>query len=148
MKRHPSLAHLSRDHHPALILAQLLKRNAPAYKGMPTDTAGKVAYAKKFYLSELITHFDQEEKMMDMLAGIDPQLDVLIKEIRAEHVQIRQLFSGLEKGDTIEAMDRLGNTLDQHIRKEERELFPLIEKNCDSVMMESIEKLLTDDRIF
>lgn len=148
MKRHPSLAHLSRDHHPALILAQLLKRNTPAYKGMPTDTAGKIAYAKKFYLAELITHFEQEEKMMDMLGGLNPQLDVLIKEIRAEHVQIRQLFSGLENGDTIIAMDTLGNALDQHIRKEERELFPLIEKSCDRAMMESIEKLLTDDRIF
>jgi iron-sulfur cluster repair protein YtfE (RIC family) len=144
MKRHQSLAHLSRDHHPALILAQLLKRNAPAYKGLPTDTAGKLNYAEKFYNEELVTHFAQEEKMMDMLAGLNLELDEKIKQIKAEHIILHNLFTGISKQiDSVTAMDELGTQLDQHIRKEERELFPLIEKSCDEPMMDSIEKLLT-----
>ena len=144
MKRHPTLAHLSRDHHPALILAQLLKRKAAAYKGLPTDTEGKMHYALEFYQGELISHFGQEEKMMGMLAGINPELDEIQKEIRAEHVLLNSLFTGLrKKEDAVTALDELGNSLDKHIRKEERELFPLIEKSCDEQMMSSIEKLFT-----
>ena len=144
MKRHPTLAHLSRDHHPALILAQLLKRNAAPYKGMPADTEGKLLYASGFYNKELMKHFGEEEKMMDMLAGIDPELDEMIKQIRVEHVLLHDLFTGLEKADDqISAMDELGNVLDRHIRKEERQLFPLIEKCCNEQVMSSIEKLLT-----
>lgn len=143
MKRHPTLAHLSRDHHPALILSQLLKRNAPAYKGLPADTGGKIDYALKFYREELLTHFTQEEKMMELLKGINPQLDALIDEIKREHLLLHQLFAGLkQKEDPISAMDDLGNTLDKHIRKEERELFPMIENNCDEQMMASIDRIL------
>jgi iron-sulfur cluster repair protein YtfE (RIC family) len=144
MKRHPALAHLSRDHHPALILAQLLKRNAPAYKGLPTDIEGKVQYAVQFYEGELLKHFEEEEKMMDILTGIEPAMDEMIREIREEHIQLRKLFGGLtNNADTAAALDELGTSLDNHIRKEERQFFPLVEKNCDDETMAAIEKLLT-----
>jgi iron-sulfur cluster repair protein YtfE (RIC family) len=144
MKRHPALAHLSRDHHPALILAQLLKINAPSYKGLPTDIEGKVQYAMQFYEGELLKHFEEEEKMMDILTGIEPVMDEMIKEIREEHVHLRKLFAGLpNKTGTANALDELGTSLDNHIRKEERQFFPLVEKNCDDETMEAIEKLLT-----
>jgi hypothetical protein len=144
MKRHPTLAHLSRDHHPALILAQLLKRNAPSYKGLPTDVEGKMQYASGFYKEELLKHFEEEEKMMDILGGIEPTMDAMIKEIREEHVLLRKLFEGLPtKADTGTAMDELGTSLNNHIRKEERQFFPLIEKNCDDDTFAAIDKLLT-----
>ena len=37
MKRHPSLAPYSSDHHRILVVAQLLKKSSPAYRGLPTD---------------------------------------------------------------------------------------------------------------
>jgi hemerythrin-like domain-containing protein len=126
------------------MLAQLLKQNAPAYKGLPTGTAGKVQYAETFYRDELINHFEQEEKMMDLLAGMTLELDEKIREIKAEHNILHTQFSDLAKQeDTIVAMDTLGHQLDKHIRKEERELFPLIEKTCDEKMLKTIEKILT-----
>jgi hypothetical protein len=36
MKRHEALIPLSRDHHGTLILARLLRSDAPPYKGLPT----------------------------------------------------------------------------------------------------------------
>ena len=144
MKRHPSLAHLSRDHHPALMLAQLLKKDAPVYKGLPQDTVGKIQYAKRFYETELVTHFAQEEKMMALVAGRDASLDEIIKEIQSEHVLLSQLFTNLHEADALLAMDKLGRTLEKHIRKEERQLFPLIEKNSDEQLMQELEKLLTN----
>lgn len=144
MKRHPALAHLSRDHHPALMLAQLLKQNAPVYKGLPADTEGKLQYALKFYQDDLITHFEEEEEMMEMVGGINPELDEKIKEIKAEHILLHGLFNSLgASADVIPHMNTLGMHLEKHIRKEERELFPLVEKNCDEQMMDAIEKILT-----
>ena len=66
MKRHEALAPLSREHHEALILAQLLKKGVPAYKGLPTDTAGKISYARQLYADKLRRHFLDEEKILEI----------------------------------------------------------------------------------
>ncbi len=143
MKRHPSLAPLSRQHHPALILSQLLKKNAPAYKGMPTDTEGKMLYATRFYHSDLVPHFADEEKVFEKLNNISPMLDTAIKEIVEEHVLLNKLFKGIPgQPDAVTYLDVLGHTLEKHIRKEDRELFPLIEQLVDEATMISIEHLL------
>jgi len=143
MKRHPSLAPLSRQHHPALILSQLLKKNAPAYKGMPTDTEGKMLYATRFYQSDLVPHFADEEKVFEKLNNINPLLDAAIKEIVEEHVLLHQLFAGIPgQTDAVTYLDELGHTLEKHIRKEDRELFPMIEQLVDEATMISIDQLL------
>lgn len=143
MKRHESLAPLSREHHAALLLAQLLKKNAPAYKGMPTDTEGKILYAAEFYSSHLIAHFADEEKVFEQLKGKTAPLDDAIKEIIAEHVLLRKLFEEISnQEDPITYNDILGHSLEKHIRKEERVLFPLIEKEADEAMLASIAQLL------
>ncbi len=143
MKRHESLAPLSREHHAALLLAQLLKKNAPAYKGMPTDTEGKILYAAQFYSSHLIAHFNDEEKVFEKLKGKTAPLDDAIKKITAEHVMLRKLFEGISnQQDPINYNDTLGHSLEKHIRKEERELFPMIEQSADENTLASIAQLL------
>ena len=57
IKRHKALQPLSRDHHQGLILAQILKKGAPQYKGMPSTIEGKKEYAIAFSESELKQHF-------------------------------------------------------------------------------------------
>lgn len=145
MKRHDSLAILSRQHHGALILAQLLKKGAPAYKGMPNDTEGKITYASQFYETELLPHFAAEEKVFDTIKGISPELDNAIIEIEEEHALLRKLFGEINEpqAEATQYMDVVGNTLDQHIRKEERQLFPLIESTAGEDKMQEILKLLT-----
>ncbi len=143
MKRHESLAPLSRQHQAALLLAQMLKKNAPAYKGLPTDTEGKILYAAEFYSSHLITHFTDEEKVFEKLKGLSILLDTAIKEIIADHVLLRKLFEGISnQQDPITYNDTLGHSLEKHIRKEERELFPIIEQLADETTLASIAQLL------
>ncbi len=144
MKRHPSLAHLSRDHHGALILARLLQKDAPAYKGLPADTAGKAAYAIDFYKKELIKHFDAEEKAFSLVMGIKANLDVLLQTIFDEHQQLHQSFNNIVPATaTPVELDETGKALEKHVRKEERELFPLIESTCTEELLSSIEKYLS-----
>ena len=145
MKRHSSLAILSREHHGALILAQLLKRSAPLYKGLPADTAGKAEYAYRFYQYELADHFAAEEQaVLNKVKGIAAPLDALADEIIADHVWLRAMFESIKKAkDLTTHLDELGNALEKHIRKEERELFPLIEASCpESILIEMEQSLL------
>ncbi len=141
MKRHESLAPLSREHHDALILAQLLKKNAPSYRGLPADVAGKISYAKKIFEDTLKQHFTDEENILQMVEGISLQVDTMTADILSEHSVLTSMFDALGAA-TVESLDELGHFLDRHIRKEERELFPLLEKYCDDAMLEKIKSVL------
>ncbi len=130
MKRHPALYPLSHDHHQGLILAQQLKKGAPQYKGMPDTLEGKKEYALSFYQSDLIKHFkDEEEILFPSVKNKDKEVDRLIAEIISEHRNIEILIKELgQTTDPENIMDKLGWLLEKHIRKEERELFPAIER--------------------
>ena len=92
MKRDESLAPLSREHQKALLLAQLLKLDAPNYKELPTSIAGKAEYALQVFNHDLLTHFTKEEQMLKLIMNYKPEMDVLIHEIFKEHEQLRNLF--------------------------------------------------------
>lgn len=130
MKRDKSLIPLSQDHHNGLMLAQLIKKDAPVYKGLPTDSTGKVKYAIEKWKSELIPHFNNEEKILfPFVRGRDKEIDKLIDEILREHKILNELFELLESESSVEnTLNEIGILLENHIRKEERELFQLIQK--------------------
>ncbi|MDB5278248.1 MAG: Hemerythrin cation binding domain protein [Ferruginibacter sp.] len=144
MKRHPSLAHLSRDHHGALLLARLLQKNAPVYNGLPADVAGKAAYALNVYHKELVPHFAAEEHILQWVTGINGQLDLLVQTIYREHQELHQLFSNFPAEPALESyLDTTGKALEIHIRKEERELFPLMQEWCNEATMDKINSYLS-----
>jgi len=143
MKRDEAIAPLSRDHHRTLILAQLLKRNAPVYHGLPTTVADKVNYAQEQFNSSIQLHFQQEERMLELTAGSHPEIDTLAGEIKNEHRQLTALFHSLDTAANPEqTMDTLANTLQDHIRKEERVLFPLLQQHCTAGLLQQVHKLL------
>lgn len=142
MKRHNALVKLSQDHHHALILSQLLKKDIPDYQGMPNTTEGKVTYTINFFNSELVTHFDEEEKILFPFAsGYDDTIDKLINELLDEHKRIYEAVDSLNSPDNIDnKLDKLGNMLDAHVRKEERELFMLIQEKLPEEKLNELEK--------
>jgi len=125
MKRHPALIPLSQDHHQGLLLAQLIKKDAPDYNDLPKDLIGKMNYAKEVYNNELIQHFrDEEELVFPFLKGKNQEVDNLISEILNEHILLKEKILSLNKNsDLIHQLDEIGNLLNGHIRKEERILF-------------------------
>ena len=139
MKRHEALAPLSREHHGTLILAQLLKKNAPAYKGLPTNAAGKAAYALRQFEELIKKHFQQEENMLEKAKDCHDDIKNLAIEIILEHQQLTALFLSLNAASAPEdTMDRLANALENHIRKEERVLFPLLQQHCSEALLQQI----------
>ena len=145
MKRHDSLAPLSREHHAALILARLLQKGAPVFKGLPSDAAGKAVYASRFYQNKLLPHFTAEENVVLLhIKGASLQLDRLAEDIIREHKVIKLLFEMIPGEDHLEEhLDSVGVALEKHIRKEERELFPLIQSTCNETILDAIQRSLT-----
>ncbi|MGE5681431.1 MAG: hemerythrin domain-containing protein [Bacillota bacterium] len=137
MQRNKVLVPLSHDHFHGLMLAQILKKNAPPLKGMPKDIDEKVRYAVEFYNSDLTEHFKSEEEILFPAAkGMDITLDAMLQELINEHRAIKEGISALASAkDLPEEMDKLGRLLEGHIRKEERVVFP------------RIELLLTEDKL-
>ena len=110
MKRHSRLAQLSREHHTALRLGRhLLAGGAQAELG--AELPGHEA------------HSAEEEPNHLPLLDTDRHL-ALAERLRAEHAQLRLLFAAaLRGGDEAQA----GQALIDHVRFEERELFPVLE---------------------
>lgn len=92
MKRHKSLIPLSRQHHDTLLLAQLIKKDAPAYKGLPTDIKGKREYTLITFRDHLVPHFEAEELILiPYVLGKTEKIDKLCEQIISEHQEISVL---------------------------------------------------------
>lgn len=142
MKRHESLAPLSREHHTALILAQLLKSNAPDYRGMPKLPEDKAGYAMNIFQTSLQQHFMKEEKILEKVKHLDEEIGRLSAEIITEHEKLTAEFLSLSCTNHLEqSLHELGMHLDEHIRKEERVLFPMIEEKCPAQLLDEIKDL-------
>ena len=143
MKRVEALAPLSREHHGTLILAQLLKKDAPVYNELPTEPWDKSKYAQEQFEAHIKNHFHKEEVMLDKVKDCHPEVTVLAGEIKNEHQQLVELFSSLTNStDLVNTLDKLAVSLQDHIRKEERILFPLLQQHCSAEQLEEIHELL------
>lgn len=148
MKRHPALIPLSHDHHHGLLLAQLLKRNAPEYHGLPKDLSGKMNFAKEMFYKELEHHFkDEEEFVFPYLRGKDVELDNLISEILGEHTILKEKILSLnDNPNLIDQLDEIGSILSEHIRKEERVLFEKAQTILNDEELKMIENKFDESR--
>lgn len=148
MKRHNALILLSHDHHHGLLLAQLLKKNAPPYKGLPKDPLGKMKYAVEAFKSDLIIHFkDEEEILFPLLKGKSDEIDTLIDELLDEHKKIEHGIASLNKSDDLaNDLDEIGVILENHIRKEERILFQKVPSVLSEVELTGIENSIEKSR--
>lgn len=106
MKRAFALEPFSRDHNDGLHLARALREERP----------DAPALARAAWERELADHFAEEERLLGPLAGEDSM------RLHDEHRLIEQLLGELP-GSCL----ALGQALEDHIRWEERVLFPAIE---------------------
>lgn len=143
MKRHEALAPLSREHHSTLILAQLLKKGAPVYKGLPDTDEAKAVYAEQQFKENIERHFQDEERVLQKVKNCSEAISSLSMEIINEHRQLAELFLSLNKTTGLaDVLDKLGRMLEAHIRKEERVLFPLIQEHCSKEELQQVHVLL------
>jgi hemerythrin-like domain-containing protein len=127
VKRSPELAVLSREHHIALELALRLRRA----RGDQADQLA--ADAVEFWRRESIEHFRLEEEfVLPRLASHAGANDPEIARTLSDHADLRRHFAELSRGQAeVEALSRIGELLADHIRFEERVLFPRVEATLD-----------------
>jgi hemerythrin-like domain-containing protein len=139
--RHPSLVLLSHDHHHGLALALRCRKQALG-QIKPMGAEGLQARAREvlaFYSTHLARHFRAEEEVLfPLLQSLVPESRPIIDQLLREHEQIRSAVKQLEKAaGAAKILFDLGDALERHIRKEERELFPLFEQRVDNVEAEA-----------
>lgn len=126
MKRHEKLIPISREHHQILLLARLMRSDAPPYKGLPTDPEEKTAYAQHQYAEFIMPHFEKKEKVMNWVIKQDiNSIAILSEELKAEQKAISRCFELL----TVNSLDRTGRDLENHVRRIERELFEQMQEH-------------------
>ena len=148
--RHPSLISLSHDHHHGLALALRCRKQALG-QIKPMGVEGLRQRAKEFldfYSDNLVAHFRAEEEVLfPVVDSAVPGSKPVINELVREHEQIRQAAMELENATGLaKLIFDLGDLLERHIRKEERQLFPLFEQHVEPSRAEiagkEIQKIL------
>lgn len=144
MKRHASLAALSRDHHHALVLAQSIKRDAPSRlrDALPRDDNALVEAVRERFGRELEPHFDVEERvLLPQCRG--GTLKQQAEQIAEEHRSLRAMVAELSSDERLaERLDALGRALDDHIRFEEREWFVTLERELGDAALVALRDQL------
>ena len=129
IKRHGTLKPLSRHHMIGLHLALKLKRAGTKESRLTLEEIVEDAY--EFWVPEGNEHFREEEEiLLPAYSAFGDINDHEIVTMLVEHVIIRAGMNNLlrENERDIEKMHELGKLLEQHIRREERIIFPMIEK--------------------
>jgi quercetin dioxygenase-like cupin family protein len=125
MKRHPALVSLSHDHHQALVASRRLRRAAD----LDHDPAAAAKSFVSFFASETAPHFREEEEVLFPLVADFEEARPLLVDALLDHQRLRALVARLETvSDVRPCIREIGELLEAHVRREERELFPLIER--------------------
>lgn len=130
MRRHTSLTPLTHDHHHALAQARRLRSSSKLEQSeWPQVTQEFLS----FFDSDTLAHFKEEEDIIFPLVVGDPQAGPLVAQALEEHVRIKALVERLRDelhggSPTLQTMVAVADLLQEHIRLEEKELFPLIEQ--------------------
>ena len=130
MKRSSALAHLSREHHAALVWAlRALRADSHSAREL-------MANLVQVFESELEPHFNDEE------VGLLPALKdageaALVEHTLADHQLLRATMQRVRAGD-VSAVAEFGKALQAHVRFEERELFPIAEQRLSAAQLAAI----------
>ena len=127
LKRHVSLQPLSRDHYVGLVQSQHLIKSADA---SAAERAKALVDFVQAWSGEIAAHFRDEERLLPELVTGEP-----FDRLRREHHSLAALAEeARHRKDMSEPgaawMREFGQLLNDHIRWEERELFPLIERTA------------------
>ena len=141
MRRDPRLAGLSADHHRALVLARSVERRAAAW------TLSDGVQLRARFDHELEPHFRiEEELLLPALRAAaltdgpgDAALAALCARLVSDHAGLRANMATAAEGDS-QAARAFATKLNDHVRFEERELFPACEERLSSELLDAVAR--------
>jgi tellurite methyltransferase len=134
MQRHPALVPLSRDHHHALVLARKLKAS--------DVNADEI---RALWNGVLLPHILIEDRELIPIGCCgDAELRRHTETIAADHAWLREMFSVLDNQTPEDNRATISSRLEDHVRLEERILFPAIEANLDERALSVLSRRLQE----
>ena len=136
LNRSEHIKRLSREHHFSLLFCWKIRQ------GLKTNVAVERIrkYVQYFWQQHLQPHFKEEEKIL-----FAPIKDRQVERAMNEHKFIRQQIEDLpnypEKKER-KTLEKIADLVDEHVRYEERELFPHLERKLSEEQLENIGKLI------
>jgi hemerythrin superfamily protein len=141
MKRNENIVKLSRDHHASLLfcwkLRQGIKRHAPWER--------IVKYVNYFWNHHFAVHFKEEENIL-----FAPLKDDVVQKAIDDHKTIKTLINdlgSLRQENIHQKLSQLADTVDEHVRYEERILFPHLESELTESQLDDIGRQITSDTL-
>ena len=151
MKRAKQLQPLSRQHHLGLHVG----RHGKECADNPKDIA-EHWQALSSYMSDMQQHFELEDDLivdgLQPYYATQPEVASVLDELAVQHRILRQLTADIAASletqaslPTITQVRELASLLYDHVRFEERELFPITEKHLTETELDAIYKASPDD---
>jgi hemerythrin-like domain-containing protein len=137
IKRNEHIVRLLKDHHATLLfcwkIGMGLKHEVDVDRMLP--------YVQYFWQQHMQPHFLEEETIL-----FAPVKDDMVQRALIEHLQILEKIEALNntEDDTKIELAAVANLIDEHIRFEERELFPHLEQVLTNEQLTLIGKELNE----
>lgn len=135
LKRSKELVPLSKEHHEGLLAGWKLKQGI----ANGTDPQAMADFIAWFWAADLKEHFRKEE---DVLVPHLPADNEWVQQMWREHREIRSLVDDCVAKPGAALFVQLADALNDHIRFEERVLFPYAEKTIAPAVMASLSDAL------
>lgn len=142
IKRNEHILKLSKEHHFSLLFCWKIKQGLNGE--IPSQRI--IKYVQYFSAHFLIPHFREEELFL-FPALNDEKVDKAIE----QHKQINNIIAGIslhDENNTKKALQRIAELVDDHVRYEERELFPYIESKLSNEQLAVIGEELNNAPAF
>lgn len=141
IKRNKHILQLSKDHHFTLLFSWKIRQGLKY--GVDTDRIKE--YVQYFWQRDMQDHFREEEEILFAVVK-----DAKVQKALDDHSQIKeqveQVLKTPERDDASKKLSLLADTVDAHVRYEERELFPHLEKILTEAQLENIGAQLKDEQ--
>lgn len=134
INRSQALVQFSREHHFGLLLVWKIRQ------GLKNNfEPGRISsYLLFFFENELTGHFNEEEK--DLFVKL-PADDLLRQQAFAEHEKIYSLIGSIQEDNkNINLLKEFADTLESHIRFEERTLFNHLQQHLSEEDLRKLEE--------
>lgn len=137
IKRSEHIIQLSREHHFSLLFCWKVK------KGVKKEVEPNriIKYVLYFWKKHLLPHFSEEDILFE---HVD---DPLVQRAYAEHHELNAILESLSTATTEEKailIPKIADLVDNHVRFEERELFPHLEEAIPESQLAIIGKKLLE----
>ena len=141
MKRNEHIVKLSRDHHASLLFCWKLRQGVKRH-ALP---AKMLDYVRYFWDQHFSVHFAEEEEIL-----FAPLKDHVVQKAINDHKEIKAMIDTLdplEPENIHQKLLQLADTVDEHVRYEERILFPHLETALTEEQLVEIGRKIPADAL-